>query len=818
MRITRLELKGYSRLMLGSIDHITYTPESDLQIIVGTNGCGKSSLLAQLSPLPGSPQEFRKGGFKKIWIEHQGDTYYLESNFKSSAHHSFRRNDEELNPGGTGQVQKELALQVFKWTPALHDLLTGVERITRMGPTKRREWIMRLSAADYGYATKVFNSIYAKYRDSQGALKHLNARIATENTNMRALEACEGLEERVEVLRRDLSALLISIDGTLPKADQVDRERDRALEQIRAAAKLILAVDVSFFRNGPYESYREMQNALARGQQTLEQYQDDLRQATAEYAELDHQAAELGQVDDEIPDDLDARIAQAQRELASIEQGIQQFHAIPSPRQANEATLNIAGQIHQIFSTLPDNSDRIYTPAMGEQRMARVREQQSIIDKSTARLTAINHRRTVLNSLKESQCPECGHTWREGFTTQEIEQLDAWESEHHALITQAEVIIAEERHQLTYLDEVGGLYTQLRGLMNGYPVLAPLWNHIMENQLHLNRPNESVGLIQTWIRDCKLAEQRETAKTHLQQLTLMAQRQADGTLNHITYRRKQLTTIIETTTASIQTQRQEVGQLEQQLNRFNTFLSQFRQLEKDYRQFEVLVRNTYGAHANRVLEERVHQHQDEMATIQRNLTQFHTLRGILDDLQRSQEQVSLKNQALAVLTSELSPISGLIAEDITGFIGCVVDQLNAVISSIWEYDMTVMPCVMENGDLNYKFPIDNNDGPPRGDISQGSTGQQDVIDFAFVLTVLMYLDLGEVPLFLDELGASFDPQHRIRAMGFVKQIVDSKRFSQIFFISHYASSFSALSAGQLLVLEGTNVAVPQQHNEHVVFA
>jgi ABC-type cobalamin/Fe3+-siderophores transport system ATPase subunit len=68
MKIVSIELKGYKFLALSNINFIQLRPENKLQLILGTNGSGKSSLLKECSPLPANPSEFTKDGYKLIDI------------------------------------------------------------------------------------------------------------------------------------------------------------------------------------------------------------------------------------------------------------------------------------------------------------------------------------------------------------------------------------------------------------------------------------------------------------------------------------------------------------------------------------------------------------------------------------------------------------------------------------------------------------------------------------------------------------------------------------------------------------------------------
>ena len=65
MFLTHLKLKGYTRIAQNSIDCIEIDFTKPMQIVLGSNGSGKSSLLEQLSLLPPvTSAEFAKGGFK----------------------------------------------------------------------------------------------------------------------------------------------------------------------------------------------------------------------------------------------------------------------------------------------------------------------------------------------------------------------------------------------------------------------------------------------------------------------------------------------------------------------------------------------------------------------------------------------------------------------------------------------------------------------------------------------------------------------------------------------------------------------------------
>jgi DNA repair exonuclease SbcCD ATPase subunit len=189
--------------------------------------------------------------------------------------------------------------------------------------------------------------------------------------------------------------------------------------------------------------------------------------------------------------------------------------------------------------------------------------------------------------------------------------------------------------------------------------------------------------------------------------------------------------------------------------------------------------------------------------------------GIVKDIEDTVRELETDHAAWTLLRDLMSPQKGWIAKQMSGFVEHLVEQMNLIIARIWEYDLKVKPCSIETGKLDYKFPLhfhkDGKSGQTK-DISEGSTGQKDVVDFAFMLVVMLYKDLQDYPMFLDETGASFDPVHRTRLMNFINQHLDNQRCSQVYLVSHYATFSGGLSNADICVLDKTNISVPDEYN------
>lgn len=207
MRITSLELCGYKRMKLNNVDSFSIRPTQPIQLILGTNGSGKSSLMGELTPLPANPNDYTKEGSKTIRIQDRGHTYVIGSVFSPSAKHSFIKDGEHLNPGGTITVQRELVRQAFGITQEIHDLEIGREKFCDMSPSRRREWFTMLSDVDYDYALMIYKRLQERSRDLAGALKLAKKRLVTEVEKLVSDDEEKRLKAEVQATLDELDLL-----------------------------------------------------------------------------------------------------------------------------------------------------------------------------------------------------------------------------------------------------------------------------------------------------------------------------------------------------------------------------------------------------------------------------------------------------------------------------------------------------------------------------------------------------------------------------------------------------------------------------------
>lgn len=819
MRIERLELYGYKRLMLNNINLFVYTPTALHQLILGTNGSGKSSILFELSPLPAHSSNYTKEGYKDITLTHKGSTYRLISTFKNGKH-SFKKDEEELNPGGTQDVQRKLVEQHLGYTKELHELLIGKRKFTLMAPIERRKWITALSSNDYTWPLALFKKLSSSARDSQGASKHLKARLGQETQNLRALSDMDGLEERASQLHQELNLLLSARVPNLPAYERLVERVDMLLQQVEQHSTNVVKLQTAMPKGRRYKRLSDVSDDVSRTESEVASTQTLLDRFTTEYSELELMLNELHADANLTPENIENHIFELENEIGLRKPNLQLFKDLTEPREIQRDSQQVLDEVIELFKLLPDNSDRRYSRETLQQAKDRIAVHRANIDKGTAKLAALQAKISHIQSARDTQCPKCLYVWREGFSEKELNQLEEWVSEHTKIVEAEQAAIVREEKFIEESEHYAGLYVRFRGFVSSYPRMRPLWDYVLENKLLTDRPNEQIHVLFTWQKDVDLSCEIDAYQRKLTHVMEVSEKQQQlGEQVHFTQRMMKLHDEIEATTGRLQSLKAESKDIRTYRDRLLKLEDGVAALERTLRELHQLQSQLTDGLRNRHIDEVVRQHQTDLAMIQRQLTEKATLEGIVRDLESSHREVEMDYQVLDMLATALSPTEGLIAEQLTGFISVLTAQLNSIIASVWTYDMLVLPCGLDSGELDYKFPLQvrTADNISR-DIDEGSTAQQEIINFAFQLTVMLYMELSDYPLYLDEPGPGFDEQHRANMMGFIKQLMDSGQHSQLFMISHYASNHGAFTSAQVLVLDSSNIAIPGDHNQHVVMA
>ena len=824
MKITYIELIGYKRFMLGGTEHFSMKIESALQLIIGLNGSGKSSLVWELSPLPADKSDYSKIGSKEVHIEHNGIAYVLISNFGNKHIHSFLVGDEEKNPGGTISVQRELVKEHFGITPEIHELLQGKESFTTMDSQTKKNWFLRLSDTNYDYAIRIYNKLREKQRDISGAIKLAKRTLVAESEKLLQDRELEALEIETKELHEALNHLLEYRKPIEHDLDKLAFQQDRFNKILTNLSNSLLATkeQLAGFDQSEADYARELEDLekdliglSVLNSQATQVYQDNaikiniLQKAQAKTIEQLHNDAES------LYTTIQASISSSM---------IHRVH--PDPLGALNAFNAIQPTLLDIASEIPLNIDKKYsqeTYLLAKEKLVNlVAAKEGILFRQTKCRTQLDH----LEKHKESptlECPKCEHRFSPHY------------SEEKYLVTKQELLkYTEELETICYpaireceeYIEASNLYSrnyrQFVSLCTGSPILSDYWDILVDKKIYTDNPNSAIHELNAIRADLELqviVSQQTKKLSDLEETIKSLESVGSGDLPGLLQTNAEIEERIGIYTEQIRNGQYRKTVLTNTLKTYadvKSLLSQLRDTIQSKRninkaELETVRRQTLNA--------LIRDLQSLLATKEHTYGMASKQKGIVDRLAKDIESYGIEETAIGHLVRELSPTEGLIAEGLLGFIKNYCDEMNNIIAKIWSYELKVLSCEAidsETVDLDYKFGMKVENVPdPIKDVKQGSTGMVEIINLAFRLVAMGYLGLSDYPLYTDELGSSFDAKHKSASVYMIKSLIEQSSFSQIFMISHDYAQYGALSNAQICALSTTNIVVPVKYNEHV---
>lgn len=814
MVIKKLILAKYKRFSLNSIDYLEYTPEQKIQLILGTNGAGKSSLLCELSPLPAEHKSFHKGGYKHIFIEYRGSQYELQNEFLVNGNrYNFIKDDVELNKGGTITVYKDLVQQEFGITQEIYDLLSGHESFHAMTPIQRRKWLTLLSDSDYTYAFMYYNKLREKLKDLQNLYKLNQSRLVQEKDKLLSDEQETQYRSDIQSLKDFISQLIelkqplveVSKEQELTNKATITEETQRLLTllpQLTLRQTTVSVIDQEIIEHKAREQACQGQTVqIFNAIQSLEDH----------VSVLEHTALQSYESIDQQIDDLSLKIHQftQQKRLGLI---------FDCPTTALNALNTIYEQLTQIFSELPDNSDHQYSTTRYEQLDRQYRDIELLIAQTDAKILERLKLKGDLDHAKEhqhQQCPKCSHVWYKGYTQETydavVKSLSELEQQMDRLRQQQQSLnnsLEAHRSRLS-------LIQQFRLLSYHWSILEPLWASMAEYDMVSNNPRRVISHVSDLMLDLQLDSQIVSLQkqvTELIKLKDMTNAHQELDVNKVKQQIEHYQKQLQTLSDQIKQAKQQLLMLEGQKKIILQCQASQQLLEVSLEQRDSLGQKRMVALKQQALNDTIRVLQLALNEKEQLISKIDVQKGIIEHLESTLVEFDTKQSLLKIAIKELSPTEGLIAKGLTSFINHFVKHINAFIKQIWLYPLELVPILPdENADveLDYRFKVLVNETNEIPDITKGSAAMREVIDLAFRLVSMSFLKLQDFPIVTDEFASSLDKAHRQAAFHVISDLFSQASFSQIFMVSHYEEMYGSLSNADVNVLCPSNIPLPQ---------
>lgn len=827
LKVERIVLKGFTGMGLHEIETFDFTIHSPTTIILGGNGCGKTSLLSVFLPIAPSKSEFRDGGsYTNICLVND-HRYKFKVARKGN---SLVCDIENLTTGtkiveqGNAKVYNSRVEEITGITKEIKELLNGEVLLTDAGTELRRKWFYRLSTSDLTYALGFYQRLRKNLTMLNGGIEITSRKIAELRTRvidneeerqqlatrLKALEAdLRELNKQIEQLpglNRDVTvatiqSLLLKIEapinailehrGGLPTEEQVGEARrvEATTREAVVSAEtelsmlnkdLSLLMDESTRQDYLMRNHEGLKNTVAKLRELLKQWDTEHL-----FPELFAETVNI----DQLKAATDARVW-GQRLGTTLD-------AIKSTERLNV--------LEEKLLTLDQNSSGL------RDRLQRVENV----------LQNLNHERNHYLETAEVDCPQCQFKFRPGVrrSLPELEEAIRGQMEQrNTLQTQLDSVLRDR----TELESDVNYMRQVREIVLTYskdPVLSLFFKRLQERNVFTDNRSQFGSLCAEFDRELYSAiEYHETkhrfAKAEKEWANAVAAvGNVDGALQQkIAFQQERLGKATET----LSERRREhavandtfcyLNELKATVDNFNAV---FERLENDVKVTltNTVVETLLNARENKLdafttARERHRQMENE-------LNQLTALEKELSDLQAQQFNNKLMIQAF-------SPEKGVLRKYFYNAIVRITELMTRYIEQVWTYPMRVMPCDLTDGDLDYTFPVQLKTHPePVPDVRKGSKAQRAIFNLMFRLTAYKALKLHQYPLLLDEPSEGMDEEHRNNLVGFIKTLANSGEFSQLLVVSHEAEIHSKLNEAAYCVIEPEGVTLPAVYNEGV---
>lgn len=809
--------------MLNNINYIKITPKNKIQLILGTNGSGKSSILKEMSPLPGTPNEFDKDGYKVIEISHRGSKYICRNIFSSSGNlYSIEKDGEILYEGSVASVYKEHVYKEFGITQEIFDVVTGQNPFTSMSVSERRQWFTKISSSDYSFAIKYYNKLQENLRDSQGAVKTSQSRLVQESNKVLSKEDEEKYREQIKLCRETLEHLLNLKSNVSGDIRQYQHRLQHIEQELTKKTQESLLVFKSVLSKRHFNTEEQLISLITDSTYELGAISKSLQRTYEIIEEKQKTIHALEQANAQSVQDLHLKGDELGKQIIRFKSMLRTELDFVDAQRASQAMETISPLFREIFTSIPVNVNNKFSRSNFERANETLQtckenlfKLENLHNEGLARKKEMEYNREhhVLN------CPNCNHKWVKGYSEDLYKEVsDKIEKIVESINKNKQTKEETER----YLEEANLFYQYYRSfksLISSWSILGPFWDYLVTKDIfYQNESTEEVFPLQLFEvikEDIEIQIHIQKVLKELDEINNLIKLTKDNSSNDLAKLKEEVKYL------TLEYQKDQIKErtLRDNLNFLNEYKKAYEFIRNEQVSIESLISEREGITEKIVDINKQSILNDEILRIKTELTQYEQVVSKLDiqkalvaqlesQIQEHQRKVELYKLAV----KSLSPKEGLIAKGLTGFINHFLMEMNDFIKKIWTYPLELMPisiCEDDGVDLDYRFPVKVNERSEITDVAKGSSAMKEVIDLAFRIVSMKYLGLSDFPLHLDEFGARMDHTHRHTAFNVVTNLITASDFSQIYMVSHTEQSYGSMKNTDVTVLCGSNVVLPK---------
>ena len=782
--IKELILTNYDRFFLNNIESIEFRPKQKLQLLLGTNGSGKSSLLSELNPLPINKNDFTNGS-KEITIEKDNNIFKLKS---TSNKNSFMLNNTELNDGGTKTVQLNLVKEYFNLTPKYNNIILGTEKLTAMSTNERKNILREMSTVDYSYGIYLYNTLKQELRDTVGYLKLMQIEMNNDISNI-------VNDDEILILKNDITKCKNMIDSLSMSYSKSEEYKDIPI--------IDLNIDMDILDKNKLQADLDYNNKF------IINIEEEITNLNKEIDSLDDYSTTIKD-----SETLNTKLKSLEDYFKNINNkyNMEKYSPIDSKNRLDKLLNSNLNNINIELSYL-DNI--IFTPTEHKELKSKLEVLNNNLkivshgyDNNSKELEILLSNKTDNNKITCSSCGTMNYFGyskeKEDILQEKVNNFKIKYDELNSQYLELYEIYQKQKQKITYLQEIKEIISDLSVIPLYTDLVKKYVNDItsitstMLNIIFKNIEDFLIDIKDYDSNNNELIEVKLKISSGIEILNIYKRKYIEdkdkliNKLNVLLDKKREVNSNI----VIIKNNIEKCNIVNKHIETLNTIIANYKFNKK---QIVINNKNTILTNTIRELKSLLITLEDKYNNIEKIKSRIEINKKHID----SHEDIRV---ALQYAINALSPTEGIIAKSINSFINVFLNEMNTIINSVWSYELTLLPCqINESNDLDYLFAVKVADNKKDiKDVAYLSTSMKDIVDLSFKIVFMKYMKLTHMPLMLDEFGVFMDDTHRNKVYDVIENLL-SNNFSQIYFTANFKSIYGRFVDSDINILDDKNL-------------
>lgn len=782
--IKELILTNYDRFFLNNIESIEFRPKQKLQLLLGTNGSGKSSLLSELNPLPINKNDFTNGS-KEITIEKDNNIFKLKS---TSNKNSFMLNNTELNDGGTKTVQLNLVKEYFNLTPKYNNIILGTEKLTAMSTNERKNILREMSTVDYSYGIYLYNTLKQELRDTVGYLKLMQIEMNNDISNI-------VNDDEILILKNDITKCKNMIDSLSMSYSKSEEYKDIPI--------IDLNIDMDILDKNKLQADLDYNNKF------IINIEEEITNLNKEIDSLDDYSTTIKD-----SETLNTKLKSLEEyfKIINNKYNMEKYSPIDSKNRLDKLLNSNLNNINIELSYL-DNI--IFTPTEHKELKSKLEVLNNNLkivshgyDNNSKELEILLSNKTDNNKITCSSCGTMNYFGyskeKEDILQEKVNNFKIKYDELNSQYLELYEIYQKQKQKITYLQEIKEIISDLSVIPLYTDLVKKYVNDItsitstMLNIIFKNIEDFLIDIKDYDSNNNELIEVKLKISSGIEILNIYKRKYIEdkdkliNKLNVLLDKKREVSSNI----VIIKNNIEKCNIVNKHIETLNTIITNYKFNKK---QIVINNKNTILTNTIRELKSLLITLEDKYNNIEKIKSRIEINKKHID----SHEDIRV---ALQYAINALSPTEGIIAKSINSFINVFLNEMNTIINSVWSYELTLLPCqINESNDLDYLFAVKVADNKKDiKDVAYLSTSMKDIVDLSFKIVFMKYMKLTHMPLMLDEFGVFMDDTHRNKVYDVIENLL-SNNFSQIYFTANFKSIYGRFVDSDINILDDKNL-------------